>query len=247
MTRPKRGKTSEVTSPSLPALPADFSVDSLRDYMKENFETMLKKINDITEKMATKDCINNLLTIIDEQKLKIEQLESKVVVMESHIAQLYKSQEKADQYQRRLYLRINGIDVPNDGGKETGDECLNKVKQVFDELNVDIPETVIDRAHRVGKIVTANGKKVQQMIVRMTTWRHRTIIYKARKNCNRYKIKLDLTKERLELLKRANELLNSDHNSFAFCNYNCQPCWFDNGRYRYFSSLDELQKLRHDV
>ena len=43
MTRPKRGKTSEVTSPSLPALPADFSVDSLRDYMKENFETMLKK------------------------------------------------------------------------------------------------------------------------------------------------------------------------------------------------------------
>ena len=49
---------------------------------------MLEKINDITEKMATKDCNNNLLTIIDEQKLKIEQLESKVVVMESHISQL---------------------------------------------------------------------------------------------------------------------------------------------------------------
>ena len=148
--------------------------------MKEVFQTMLKKINDITEKMATKDCINNLLTIIDEQKLKIEQLESKVV-MESYIAQLYKSQEKADQYQRRLCLRINGIDIPKDGEKETGDECLSKVKLVFDELNVDIPETVIDRAHRVGKIVMANGRKVQQMIVRMTTWRHRTIIYNARK------------------------------------------------------------------
>ena len=131
---------------------------------------MLEKINDMTEKMATKDCINNLLTIIDEQKLKIEQLESKVVVMESHIAQLKKSQEKADQYQRRLCLRINGIDIPTDGEKETGDECLSKVKQVVDELNVKIPETVIDCAHRVGKIVTVKGKKVQQMIVRMTTW-----------------------------------------------------------------------------
>ena len=80
--------------------------------------------------------------------------------------------------------------------------------------------------------MTVNGKKVQQMIVRMTTWRHWTIIYKARKNCNRYRIKLDLTKERLELLKKANELLSSDQESFAFCNYNCQPGWFDRGRYR---------------
>ena len=34
--------------------------------MKENVETMLKKINDITEKMATKDCINNLLDVLEE-------------------------------------------------------------------------------------------------------------------------------------------------------------------------------------
>ena len=58
---------------------------------------MLEKINDITEKMTTKDCINNLLTISDEERLKIEQLESIVVVMKSHIAQFQRSQEKAYQ------------------------------------------------------------------------------------------------------------------------------------------------------
>lgn len=96
--------------------------------------------------------------------------------------------------------------------------------------------------------MTVKGKKVQQMIVRMTTWWHRTIVYKARKNSIRYRIKLGLTKERLELLKKANELLNSDQTRlpFAIITVNLAGL-IDNGRYRYFSSLDELQKLRNDV
>ena len=80
--------------------------------------------------MATKDFINNFLTTLGEQKHKIEQLDSKVAVMESHIAHLQKSLEKADQYQRRPCLKINGIDIPNGCEKETGDECLSMVKQV---------------------------------------------------------------------------------------------------------------------
>ena len=81
------------------------------------------------------------------------------------------------------------------------------------------------------------------MIVRFTTWRHRTSVYKARKNCEDFRIKLDLTKERVDLLKRANELLNSNQNSFPFCNHNCQPVWFNSGKYRYFSDIDKLKGL----
>ena len=61
-----------------------------------------------------------------------------------------------------------------------------------------------------------DGKKVQPMIVRFTTWRYHTNVYRARRNCEEYRIKLDLTKDRASLLKRASELLNSDQNSFAF-------------------------------
>lgn len=241
MTKSKRGKPSAVTPPLSPSLPDDDSSENLKEYMKENFEQMKEKLAEVTENMATNENVNNLLKLINEQKQKIEKMEDKIAVMESHIAHLSKLQENADQYQRRLCLRINGVDLPDGEVKETANECLGKVKQVFNELNVDIPDEVIDRAHRIGKSVMWNGKKAQQMIVRFTTWRHRTIVYQARKNSNKYRIKMDLTKERVGLLRRANEVLNSNQNSFAFCNYNCQPCWFNNGRYIYFNDLNELE------
>ena len=52
---------------------------------------------------------------------------------------------------------------------ETREDCLEKVQKVFSELNVEIPENVIDRAHRIGKEVKINGHNVRQMIVRITT------------------------------------------------------------------------------
>ena len=88
--------------------------------------------------------------------------------------------------------------------KITADDCLAKVKSVIDEIGVDLPDSMIDRAHRVGKVIKINGKEVRQMIIRLTTWRHRTMVYKAWKNSSRHKIKLDLTKRRREILKKTN-------------------------------------------
>ena len=242
MTKPKRGKSTIDGSPSPQPIPID-TIESLRDYMKNEFSKINENLFEVTEKMVTKDCITSLMNIIDVQKEEIEQMEDKLAIMESHIAHLKKSNEAAEQYQRRLCLRINGINLPANGSKETGEECLEKVKNVLDKIEVDIPETVIDRAHRIGKVKVINGRKAQPMIVRFTTWRHRTSVYKARTNCEDYRIKLDLTKERVNLLKRANELLNSNQNSFAFCNVNCQPVWFSNGQYCHFGDVDELKGL----
>ena len=63
----------------------------------------------------------------------------------------------------------------------------------FAKLNVNVPEDVIDKANRIVRPKVINGKKVHTIIVRFTTWRHRTIVYRARKNCSDYRIKLDLT------------------------------------------------------
>ena len=98
-----------------------------------------------------------------------------------------KSSDNVEQYQRRLCLRINGIDSQQEGQIETGEECLQKVKNVFNELKFEIPDTVVDRAHRIGKVIKINGVHVRQMIVRFTIWRHRTIVYNARKNSGKCK------------------------------------------------------------
>ena len=52
-------------------------------------------------------------------------------------------------------------------------------------VNIDIPDYVIDRAHCVGKVVTTEGGvRKQAAIVRFNNFRTRTTFYKARKDTN---------------------------------------------------------------
>ena len=97
--------------------------------------------------------------------------------MDAHIEKLKRNNDDLEQYHRRLCLRINGIPAPEAGERETGDQSLEKVKEVFNELGVDIPDQVIDEAHRIGDIKLIEGRRYKQMIVRFTTWRHRTLVY----------------------------------------------------------------------
>ena len=95
-------------------------------------------------------------------------------------------------------MHINGINLPSDvDEKDTSDECLDKVQGVFEELGLSIPTNVINRVHHVGKEIVVKGKRVWLMIVHLTTFRHRTMIFRARKNSTKYKIKLDLTKQNI--------------------------------------------------
>ena len=103
-------------------------------------------------KVATKDFISNLLKTIEDQSKKISILEDKVAVIETHISQLRMANDNTEQYQRRLCLRIDGIDLPPEGQKESAVECLQKVKNVFVELGVEIPDVVIDHARRIDKV-----------------------------------------------------------------------------------------------
>ena len=71
------------------------------------------------------------------------------------------------------------------------------------------------------KISNINCKSV---IVRFTTFRHRTMFYRARKNLKKgVKIRLDLTKSRFNLLKKANEH-DRDIPTIKFCyaDINCR-------------------------
>lgn len=233
-----RGKKRGSSSSPVASLQPDGNCDeSLRGWMEKKFESL-------EERVATKECITNLMKIIEDQKTRISQLEDKVGVLERHVSYLQKSNDDGEQYQRRLCLRINGIDLPSSGKNESSDDCLQKVREVFDEIGVDIPDNVIDRAHRIGKLAKIEGKWVKQMIVRFTTWRHRSMVYKARKKSSKYSIKLDLTRKRRDIIKKANESLDRDNESFVFADINCNVCWFRKGEFLYFNELQDFDKLR---
>ena len=53
-----------------------------------------------------------------------------------------------EQYGRMLCVRIDGVPIVDN---KTLDEVLDKVKSLIKETSCDIPDTIIDRDHRIGK------------------------------------------------------------------------------------------------
>ena len=94
---------------------------------------------------------------------------------------MQQANEELEQYGRTLRLRIDGVPTVDN---ETSDEVLDKVKSLIKEISCDIPDVVIDSAHRIGK--GYNDKKTnvhyKSIIVRFTTFRHRTMFYQSGAN-----------------------------------------------------------------
>ena len=112
--------------------------------------------------------------------------------------------EELEQYGKRLCLGIDSVPTVKD---ESSDDVLEFTKSLFKEAKVVVTYTVLDHGHRTGPSYTdrITSKKCKSIIVRFTTFRHRTLFYRARKNLKSgFKVKLDLTKSRFNLLKKAN-------------------------------------------
>ena len=208
-----------------------------RSMSEEIFVYMDKKFEELKDLFITnlKDELmceikNEMKTFIGKVNDKIEKLDSTVSILQTHV-NLLKQQnddlmlklDDTEQYGRRLCLRIDGIPCED---TETADDVLDKVKEQFTEAEVSIPEEVIDRAHRISKPYKdrESGVKCQQIIVRFTTFRHRTRFYKARKKLkNNVHIRLDLTKLRYGILKgAAREVHDNDKVKFVYADVNCR-------------------------
>ena len=226
------------------------STESDKDKDKES---IMEHLDRKLASLATKECINQLKNIIEEQNRhikkheerinkqeeKITVLESTISVLQTGISRLSKSNEETEQYGRRLCLRIDGIDSTPD---ETAEVCLEKCKKIFRTLEVDVPDTVLDRAHRIGKPKYKDGIKQQTMMVRFTTWRHRTAVYRARKKDKSVRIRLDLTKQRLDLLIKAQKVVEErDDIMYAFADVNCRlSVKHKSGKFTYFNDIEDL-------
>ena len=101
--------------------------------------------------------------------------------------------------------------------KESSGKVLEAVKCLFSEASINISDACIDRAHRV-------SRTDDTVIVRFTTFRHRTLFYRKRKELkNGVKVHLDLTKARLNLLIKASKYVNTLSNvGFVYADINCR-------------------------
>ena len=92
------------------------------------------------------------------------------------------------------------------------------------------------------------NKKCKNIIVRFTTFRHRTLFYRARKNLKSgFKVKLDLTKSRFKFLKKANNHVKEiPAISFCYADVNCRlrVKLHDAKEHNiFFSTFDELRDI----
>ena len=89
------------------------------------------------------------------------------------------------------------------------------------------------------------GKRCKQIIVRFTSFRYRSMLYKARKNATKFQIYLDLTKQRKDLLDQANAYISNQNiqNCFAFADLNCRLCLKRDEHFSYFTTYNGLMEL----
>ena len=184
--------------------------------------------------------ILKLTETVISQKERIGKLEESLIECENSLevsrtvsSCLVKKCDDLEQYGR--ILDVDGDD------SETSD-VFDKCTELFNKLELDIPGACIDRAHRIGKKTPG---RVRPIIVRFTTWRHRTMVYRKRKDCVNCRITLDPTKTRMEILKEAIDLAReSDHISYAFADINCSLCVkLTNGSFKFFNTIDDLNNL----
>ena len=79
--------------------------------------------------------------------------------------ELHKKCEEHKQYDRCLCLKIKILTKKT---KQNANHVLNQVRDLFKGAKVDIPDAVLDRAHRI-------SKENNDVIVLFTTFRHRIL------------------------------------------------------------------------
>ena len=60
------------------------------------------------------------------------------------------------------------MEVPKKSQNETSEHCLEKVKKIIEEIGVDVPDAVIDRAHHIRPTKEKDGNAHSKIIVRFT-------------------------------------------------------------------------------
>ena len=218
--------------------------------MSEQEENLTKVFNNVLNDLQ-KEITKQIQNVV---KSHYKHLESENQMLKHQVSELKRlnisnqnNHEELEQYGRRPCLRIDGVPTK---ANESSDDVLNFVKSLFKKAKVDIPESIIDRAHRIGSryLDASSNNYCKSIIIRFTTFCHRTMFYRAKNKLKRgVRIKLDLTKCKYNLLKRANGHVKEVPSiKFFYANINCRlKVKFndENQKGIFFSSFEELRDI----
>ena len=232
----------------------------------EILEEALQPIKDSLKKLITHENVGNLLNGLEEKllkrmegqaeelkdlKRKTDHLEGRVAILKNLVQTLERKTDDVEQYGRRLCLRIDNIPISEGNNPKDIEQELQKE---FADMGVELPEDAIDRAHQIGKKYDVEVEEVdgtttevtkQQVIARFSSWKYRTLVYRNRNKSKKVRIKIDLTKRRLELLSHARDITKGAEGiEYVFCDVNCRlNVQLSNGRFRAFKSKPDLASI----
>ena len=134
------------------------------------------------------------------------------------------------------------------------DDVLDPVNSLFKEAKVYILGSVIDRIYRIGYryLDATSNNYCKSIIICFITFRHITMFYRDKNKLKTgVRIKLDLTKSRCDLLKRANDDVKEIPSiKFCYADINCHlkvKFNAENQKDIFFSSFSNLLDVcRHE-
>ena len=98
-------------------------------------------------------------------------------------------------------------------------------KYILKDACPNLSGDCIDRAHRIGRDYKCHktNKTCRSVIVRFTSFKHRTSIYRNRNILKDVRVKLDLTKKRYNILKSARSIADEKQDvNYVFADINCR-------------------------
>lgn len=160
-----------------------------------NVEDKLDKI--LREIDTTNKGIGSLNMKFDNLFKDFQGIDRKVTEHQERIADLNKKTDSLEQYTKRNNLRIFGL-------AEIDREITREIicKLVNEKLEINLNDDQIEKAYRIG---IPRGGETRTIFVKFTTYEMKNRVYQAKKRLRGAKVTIreDLTKVRLEVLKRA--------------------------------------------
>ena len=135
----------------------DQKIDELRSYIEEQFCSLDKKLEELCGNLFQKFPKQIELQFTNElkkQSKRIEQLESDKIILQHQIFEIKKQNlqnqqeiEVLELYGGRLCVSFEGILTEKN---KTSDKVSEKIMGICRDSGAEIPDTVIDGAHRIG-------------------------------------------------------------------------------------------------
>ena len=130
---------------------------------------------------------------------------------------------------------------------QIADKVFSKAENLLKEAGPSLSGNCTDRAHHIGRNYKCHktNKTCRSVMVRFTSFKHRTLIYRNRNLLKDVRLNLDLTRKRYNVLKSARSIADEkQHVNYVFADINCRlKVAFKDGTSEFFKDISKLNEL----